>query len=174
MSHTPTTVPLGAVGTEIEFEPWYRAEFPRVLGAMTMLCGDPETARDCTAEAFARALERWSRVGKMESPGGWTYRVALNTMRRRGRRAALEAKLLRRHHGPTTHEIPLPEHALWDAVRALPDRQRTAIALRYVADLPEHEIATAMGVSPGTVASTLHAARKRLAEVLGEDFEAAS
>ena len=157
----------------MEFEPWYRAEFPRVLGAMTMLCGDPETARDCASEAFARALERWSRVGKMESPGGWTYRVALNVMRRRGRRASLEAKLLRRYRPTESHEIPLSDHQVWNAVRALPDRQRTAITLRYVADLPEREIAEAMGVSPGTVASNLHDARKRLATLLGDDWNVA-
>jgi Sigma-70 region 2 len=57
------------------------------------------TWRDVTAEAFARALERWERVGSMASPGGWTYRVALNVLRRRLRRGALEEHLLRRAPG---------------------------------------------------------------------------
>ena len=39
--------------------------------------------------------------------------------------------------------------------------------LRYVLDLEQHEIADAMGVSPGTIASTLHAARARLQTALG-------
>ena len=47
----------------------------------------------------------------------------------------------------------LPEERsieLWDAVRALPPRARTAIALRYAAGLSEAEVATAMNVAVGT------------------------
>jgi len=47
-------------------------------------------------------------------------------------------------------------------------RQRTAIALRYVCDLPQAEIAVVMDVAAGTVSATLTAARRRLAVVLGE------
>jgi DNA-directed RNA polymerase specialized sigma24 family protein len=50
----------------------------------------------------------------------------------------------------------------------LPDRQRKAIVLRFVADLAEADIAVAMGATRGTVASTLAAARRRLAELLRE------
>jgi len=57
---------------------------------------------------------------------------------------------------------------VWRAVRALPDRQRTAIVLRYVADLPEVDIAEAMHVSRGTVASNLSDARRSLARYLGD------
>lgn len=58
---------------------------------------------------------------------------------------------------------------VWDAVKALSARERTAIALRYVADLPMQDIATAMGIAPGTVGSTLHNARQHLAALLGDD-----
>jgi DNA-directed RNA polymerase specialized sigma24 family protein len=57
---------------------------------------------------------------------------------------------------------------VWDVVRALPDRQRMAVVLRYVADLAEDDIAVAMGVTRGTVASTLAAARRSLAALLAE------
>ena len=53
-------------------------------------------------------------------------------------------------------------------VRTLSDRQAQAIVLRYIADLPEAEIAEVMGIARGTVASTLFDARARLAELLGE------
>ena len=58
------------------------------------------------------------------------------------------------------------ESDLWDAVRALPVRQRTAVALRYVCDLPQDEIASIMHVAVGTVSATLTAARRRLAAEL--------
>jgi DNA-directed RNA polymerase specialized sigma24 family protein len=47
------------------------------------------------------------------------------------------------------------------------------VALRYVADLGEREIADVMRISPGTVAATLNAARKRLAGNLAAQGHAA-
>ncbi len=149
------------------FESWYRAEHPRVLAAMAVVARDPEVAREVTAEAFARALERWDRVSAMGSPGGWTYRVALNLVRRRARRAALEHRLLRRM-AAGDGSAGVPDHAVevWQAVTALPPRMRTAVALRYLGGLTEAEVATTMGVAAGTVAATLHDARRRLAHLL--------
>jgi RNA polymerase sigma-70 factor (ECF subfamily) len=104
----------------------------------------------------------------MDSPTGWTYRVAFNIARRRARRAALEQRLLRRMV-PTGSGLPLDQSTeLWDAVRALPPRARTAIALRYAAGLSEAEVATAMHVAVGTASATLSAARRTLAIALGE------
>ena len=45
-----------------------------------------------------------------------------------------------------------------DALGRLPERQRTAVVLRYYADLPLADVAEVMGVAVGTVKSTLHAA----------------
>lgn len=48
------------------------------------------------------------------------------------------------------------------ALEALPEKQRIALALRYVHDLSESEIAEAMECRPGTVGSLLSRARERL------------
>ncbi|MGH9223490.1 MAG: sigma-70 family RNA polymerase sigma factor [Acidimicrobiales bacterium] len=158
------------MGIEIDFELWYRAEHPKLLAAMAVVAQDVDVARDVTAEAFARALERWDRVAEMRSPGGWTYRVALNLLRRRCRRAALERRLLiRMAPSPTSISVPVPAIEVWEAVTALPPRMRTAVALRYLGGLTEAEVADAMGVSSGTIAGTLHDARRRLAVLLGSD-----
>jgi RNA polymerase sigma factor (sigma-70 family) len=151
----------------LHFEPWYREQHARVLAALTVMAGDAEVAADVTAEAFALAYERWDRVALMDSPGGWLQRVAVNAMRRRLRRAGAERALLRRGRAPA----PPPELAteVWDAVRRLPRQQRTAIALRYLLDLPQAEVASAMGLAPGTVSATLSAARRRLVPLLGAD-----
>jgi RNA polymerase sigma-70 factor (ECF subfamily) len=98
--------------------------------------------------------------------------VALNCLRRSLRRQRHEAVLLRRPR-PANPPVPLPHPELWAEVRSLPERQRIAVVLRYVADLPEAEIAEAMGVARGTVAATLSAARKQLALRLGADSEEA-
>lgn len=146
------------------FDGWYRAEHPRLLGLLTVVAGDAEIAREATAEAFVRALERWDRVAAMDSPAAWTYRVGVNLVRRRYRRAALEKRL--RPDATTPVPPPAVESELWEAVRALPVRQRTAVALRYVCDLPQEEIAVVMNVATGTVSATLTAARRRLAAEL--------
>jgi DNA-directed RNA polymerase specialized sigma24 family protein len=54
----------------------------------------------------------------------------------------------------------------WQAVAALPTRARHILALRYLLDLPEAEIAVTLGIARGTVASTLSKSRKQLAAVL--------
>ena len=155
------------IETAAGFESWYRSEHPRLLAAMAVVARDTEVAREVTAEAFARALERWDRVSAMDSPGGWTYRVALNLVRRRARRAAVERRLLPRLAGPPV-VAAVPGHAIetWQAVTDLPPRMRTAVALRYLGGLTEAEVADTMGIAPGTVAATLSDARRRLATLL--------
>jgi RNA polymerase sigma-70 factor (ECF subfamily) len=152
------------------FGPWYEAEHARLLAAMTLASGSVDVARDVTAEAFARALERWARVCRMDSPGGWTYRVALNVLRRQQRRERLERHALRRA-GTIAHPAAPAgrDIEIWDAVRTLPERSRTAVALRYLGGLTEAEVAEAMGIAVGTVSATLSVARRRLAVSLADE-----
>ena len=103
----------------------------------------------------------------MESPAGWTFRVALNALRRHQRRAALERRLLARR--PPIAQIPAPAGEAWDVVRDLPPRQRTAVVLRYVVDLTQEEIAVAMGIARSTVSSLLADAHTNLAGLIAPD-----
>jgi RNA polymerase sigma factor (sigma-70 family) len=153
------------------FEAWYRREHPRLLTAMVVICGDLEVAREVTAEAFARALERWDRVAIMENPAGWTYTVAVNLARRRWRRRAAEERLA---GGAAPPGVVTSEDRLdvWRAVASLPLQARTAVVLRYLGSMTEPEVADAMGVSVGTVSSSLSVARRRLAFLLTDAEEA--
>jgi RNA polymerase sigma-70 factor (ECF subfamily) len=54
----------------------------------------------------------------------------------------------------------------WAAVRALPERQRAAVALHYIDDLSIDEIAGILQVSPGTIKTSLFKARRSLAVTL--------
>ncbi len=159
-------------GTERDFADWYHGHWRRVVATLTVVVGDAEVAEDATAEAFTRALASWPAVSRYADPTAWVYRVALNEVRSRWRRRRHERAALARLSARAAEADAAPEppdDALWTAVKDLPERTRTTIALRYVADLPEAEIADAMGISRGTVASTLHAARRRLAAVLAAD-----
>jgi RNA polymerase sigma-70 factor (ECF subfamily) len=69
---------------------------------------------------------------------------------------------------PAGAEAVEPDESVRAAVAALPERQRWAIFLRYYADLSYEEIAMILEVEQGTVAATLHAARKALLPVIEE------
>ena len=58
------------------------------------------------------------------------------------------------------------DHELWDAVVALPERQRSAVMLRYVGDLPHREIAAAIGCSEEAARRSLHEGLKKLRKVV--------
>jgi RNA polymerase sigma-70 factor (ECF subfamily) len=153
------------------FAAWYAREAPGVCTSLTVALADPALAEEVAAEAFARAWADWAHVSAMRSPVGWVYRVAVNQarsgFRRRGHERRATARL-----GATAAPAPFePDDALWASVRALPPRARTAVALRYVADLPEAEIAQVMRVARGTVAATLSSARRRLAEAMADPHE---
>lgn len=152
----------------VDFEDWYARTHPRLVSTLTLISGDADAATEAADESFVRAFERWSRVSLMTSPTGWTYRTALNALRRRRRRAAMEQRLLRRT-GLADVEPPTDWSVeTWNILQQLPARERTAVALRYVADLTTEEIAAAMGIASGTVGSTLSAARSRLEHLLRE------
>lgn len=154
---------------EDSFTAWYRTAYRGLLRTLVLAIGDAEVATDATSEAFARALQHWDRVSQMSSATGWTYTVALNVARRMLRRARFEALILRRRPPPP----PVREDGLevWDAVQRLPLRQRTAVALYYLSDLSQRDVADAMGVADGTVAATLHEARRQLAIALSQPVE---
>jgi len=138
---------------------------------MFAMTADRELAAEVTDEAFARALQHWDRVSVMAEPDAWVYRVAVNVARRMGRRRALERSLLIR---AVSHRVaePRDDVDMSEMLAPLTERQRLAVVLRYVADLPERTIAEVMGVARGTVASTLADARRVLREVLRDDVVA--
>jgi RNA polymerase sigma-70 factor (ECF subfamily) len=150
-----------------DFTAWYEVEAPAVVRALGLVLGDDALAEEAAAEAFAKAFARWDKVRLMSSPVGWVVQVARNEARGRFRRRRLEARTAGRQISRSDVPAPSdPEDALWEAVRGLPARMRTAVAFRYVADLAEGDIAALMGVTRGTVAATLSHARRQLADAL--------
>jgi RNA polymerase sigma factor (sigma-70 family) len=156
---------------QVDFSSWYAGAAPRVLLTLRAVLGDELLAEEAVAEAFARAYGRWRKVSAMESPTGWVYVVALNHARSSARRRRRELDQAAEHPGIETSPGPEPADPVWAAVGRLSTRARTAVALRYIADLPEAEVARLMGVSRGTVATTLHRARKALEAELRVEWE---
>lgn len=152
-----------------DFDDFYLAPRDRLVASLAVLVGDVHLAGDAADEAFERALVRWPRVSRMQSPAGWTYRVALNVARRQARRRAMESRLL--HRVPSTAALPLEVIEICEILDHLPPRQRAAMTLRVLGDLTESDIATALGVSRTTVQSALADARRNLTAVVAESIE---
>ena len=145
---------------------------PRLLGALTLQCGDAAVAEELTQETLAAVWDKWSRVQAMASPEAWTMRVGFNLSNSWIRRRVAERRALRRS-APHHDEVHLPERLdVRDGIRRLPPRQRAAVVLRFYADLSIAQTAVAMGCAPGTVKALTHqgieALRRDLAVVAEE------
>jgi RNA polymerase sigma factor (sigma-70 family) len=119
----------------------------------------PGDAEDCFQETFMAALRAYPRLRPDSDLRAWVltiaHRKALDTHRARRRRAipVAEPEVL------DDRAASLPEgrdEPLWEAVRELPQRQRSAVVLRYVADLPHRDIAAAIGCSEDAARRSLH------------------
>ena len=119
-------------------------------------------AEDATNDAFIDALEKWDQVATMDSPGAWVTKVAIN----KAKRSWLRRKRYVDPVNVETLELAMFDNAsnveLWDAVGQLSVKQRTAIVMRYVDDMTQGDIASELGVAPGTVSATLTQARSHL------------
>lgn len=134
--HTIGPVALNEVVTADScagFESWYVATQPRLVATLGLLAGDLDSAQEAADQACARALARWSRVGTMENPGGWTYRVAVRALGRRRLRSSSQRRLLSRSL-PSPH-VPPPVGELWSLVADLPPLARRLVPLTPLGEL---------------------------------------
>jgi RNA polymerase sigma factor (sigma-70 family) len=132
-------------------------------------------AEDCFQETFVSALRAYPRLRPDSDARAWVltiaHRKALDAHRARAKRAVPvvdpDAVADRRESAPSAHEQAFAEDpALWEAVGELPPRQRSAVVLRYVADLPHREIAAAIGCSPEAARRSLHEGLTKLRKVV--------
>jgi RNA polymerase sigma-70 factor (ECF subfamily) len=157
------------------FEEFYTATVGRLLGAMYPVIGDLHEAEEIVQEAFARASTRWSRLRDYDVPEAWVRRVAMNLAADRGRRLQRQAKaLLRTGPPPSVPPASVEAMALAEALRTLPMRQRQAIVLYHLIDLPVEQVAATLGTRSGTVKSLLARGRRTLAARLGDPEEVRS
>jgi RNA polymerase sigma-70 factor (ECF subfamily) len=163
------SLPIEAQPTAGEFESFFRAEYRSLCQALVLLVGDAFEAEEIAQETMTRVLERWDRVGEMESPTGYAYRTALNLQRKRIRRLAVRA---RRRFAP----VPVADigagasdrHDVHRALQALPDGLRAALILVDWLDMDTDEAGRVLGIKPASVRVRLHRARSALRDALGE------
>jgi len=131
----------------------------------------PVDAEDCFQETFIAALRAYPRLRADSNLRAWVltiaHRKSLDAHRARARRALpIEDPAAadgRSAPAPTPTERDV---TLWDAVDELPARQRSAVVLRYVADLPHRDIAAAIGCSEEAARRSLHEGLSKLRKVV--------
>jgi RNA polymerase sigma factor (sigma-70 family) len=123
----------------------------------------PVDADDCFQETFVSALRAYPRLRHGTNLRAWVltiaHRKAIDAHRSRRRRAAPSASLPDRAADVRNAD---GDPALWAAVRALPPKQRDAVALRYVNDLAYAEIGVVLGCSEDAARRNVHEAVKKL------------
>jgi RNA polymerase sigma factor (sigma-70 family) len=131
-----------------------RAEWSRLVGALSLLTGDVDLAEELAQETIVRVCRDWRKVSQLDAPGAWAHRVAVNLANSHFRRRAAARRALQRV-STIESDDPLRDVAgvlaVREAVMLLPRRERTALVLRYYADLGVRAVAEVMRCPEGTV-----------------------
>lgn len=142
----------------VNFDDFVRSRSTSLLRVAYLLTGDRHAAEDLLQDVLERLYVSWWRV--RDSPEAYTRRALVNQATNRWRR---------RRRRPETalgdHDVAQRDHSddalvrdvVVAALRELPPRQRAAVVLRFLEDLPVSEVARALDCSEGTVKS--HTAR---------------
>ena len=140
----------------------YTQHYRALVRLAALLVRDTPTAEEVVQDSFVAMHGGWQRLRDTEKALAYLRQAVVNRSRSVLRHRTVVDKNLQKappdmpsaEHGAL---VLLERHAVVAALRALPDRQREAIVLRYYADLSEAEIAAAMKISRGAVKS--HTAR---------------
>jgi RNA polymerase sigma factor (sigma-70 family) len=156
-----------------QIEAIYTSRFHAFLRSVSAIVGDVDLARDALHDAFAAAIRRrrtYRGDGTLEA---WLWKIVLNTARNQYRARAPREQAnsgLLVPEAADNGQVDEHEPVVRAAIAALSERQRLVVFLRYYADLAYGEIAEILGISRGTVGSTLNAARAELLHAL-EDLQ---
>ena len=151
----------------------------------TALLRDRQAAEELAQDALVRAYERLELFDVRQPMKPWLYKIAYRLAQEQ--RRAQTRETARQHVAATMHDqdqdrvergpaerLFADERSamLWQAVSELPMAQRTAVVLYYRENLKVQEVASALGVSTGTVKTHLFRARSQIqASLRGKEFD---
>jgi RNA polymerase sigma factor (sigma-70 family) len=148
----------------VEFEPSFvdlyrELQLPMVrLGCA--LTGSETLAQDLVHDVFIRMHARWDRI---EHPRSYARAAVVNACRSASRRAKRERSVDVLF---VVEDSTLQADEMFDALSALPYRQRAALVLQFYEGLPQSEIAEILRCREGTVASLVHRGLAQLRRVI--------
>lgn len=137
-----------------------------------LMLGDAAEAEDLVQTALAKTYANWRKVRSLEAAPGYARTTMVNTasswFRKKSWRNELPTETLPDAGDRTGDADPTDRPTLMDALAQLPPRQRAVVVLRYYEDLSVAQVATALGITDGTVKSQTSAAIERLRTLLGD------
>lgn len=155
------------------FDRMFYEHAPALLAFLTYRMGDRTAAEDVLADTFERALRKRLRFDpRRGSAKAWLYTIALNLVRDQVRRDAAGGKARAlASAGQAEHADGLEQRVelrqtVAEALRALTEDEREAIALRYGADLTLPEIAKLLHLPLSTVEGRVYRALRKLRDEL--------
>lgn len=157
---------------EEDFREFVALRSKALLRTAYLLAGDWATAEDLLQIALTKTFLAWKRLGHIEAVEPYARRVLVNTSTswwRRRWHGERPTEILPESAAPDRLEESLERDAMWRHVRALPNRQRAVLVLRYYEDQSEAETARLLGVSVGTVKSQTSRALATLRERLAAE-----
>jgi RNA polymerase sigma-70 factor (ECF subfamily) len=146
------------------FEEFYEASFRRLFTALCLITGDRSEAEEIAQDAFVRVFERWERVGALEDPTGYVFRVAMNLFRSRYRRALLGVRrelLLAPAPSDDLANVETRDEVV-RLLQRLDRRQRAAVVLTSILDYSAEEAGRLLSLRASSVRSLTTRARARM------------
>jgi len=141
----------------------------RIFVQIYRIVGNVADAQDLTQEAFIKALQRQDQLKDGQKAAHWLSRIATNTaidfLRRSGRATYCEMEKAPEGHAESPEQLLLrseQRNYLEDGLRLLSARERAALLLRDVEELPAEEVARRMDCSKATVRSHIANARTKM------------
>lgn len=161
---------IGAAGeAEVDvtlrsFEEFYESNFRRVFTGLCLVTGDRHEAEEVAQESFLRVFERWDRVGVLEDPTGYVFRVAMNVFRSRYRRAALAVRRALSLAPDETDDLGAVEthDEVIRLLRTLTPPQRAAVVLTAILDFTAEDAGRMLGIRTSSVRSLTTRARAEM------------
>jgi RNA polymerase sigma-70 factor (sigma-E family) len=138
-----------------EFVALYRDRYEAMVRLAYLMTGSRAIAEELVQDAFVSVHRSWARATQ---PSAYLRASVVNACRSWGRRRTLE--LVRKPPPPDAPTLVADE--MWDVLQTLPDRQRTAIVLRFYEDLPDEEIAAVLGCKVATVRTAVFRGLEKL------------
>jgi RNA polymerase sigma-70 factor (ECF subfamily) len=147
-------------------ETLFRENYQRLVQSLAFITLDREQAADVVQESFLELCIHWPKVSTYPDPAGWLFRVAVNRAKDQRRSLRRLARLIPFLGSPSAKAAGVddwqPRRELLAAFKKLPQQQRAAASLYYLADLSISEVASILDISEGTVNSHLNRARAAL------------
>ncbi|TWH72603.1 RNA polymerase sigma-70 factor (sigma-E family) [Modestobacter roseus] len=157
----------------LSFEDFVSREQAALLRLAVLLAGDRGHAEDLVQTALLKSYRHWGRVTCTGDPTAYVRRVLVTSHTSWRRRLSTTEQVVEQLPDRAAPPATEDDEELRAALRALPPRMRTAVVLRYYADLSEQQTAAAMGCSASTVNTQTARGLARLRELLSPPAYAA-